>query len=354
VEIINALAVRCPGVRVFVRSSAARWLLERTIATPFELDDRPCDTGVVQIDSLHLDPAATIAQAAAFYRTLDARAADEAALLQSRGVDFVVCDAPPLAFRAAARAGVPSVVVANFTWDWIYEEYAEHLADAPELLPAIRAAYREASAAWRLPLHGGFETFGDAAGDGGRNPPLVDVPLVARHSTHARDVTRARVGLPLDRRLVLPSFGGYGVGGLDLDAVDLPPGWDVVRGLDQAEIYDAGLGYQDLVRAVDAVITKPGYGIVSECIANGAPVVYTSRGRFAEYGVFVRNMPRLLRCAYIDTQALLTGAWAPAIESAVNAPEPPEHPRTDGARVIADMIAACSAGASFSQRPPPP
>src|SRR5699024_3167963 len=121
---------------------------------------------------------------------------------------------------------------------------------------------------------------------------IVDVPFVARHSAKDPSSTRAHRGLPLDKRLVLASFGGYGVQGLDFEAIDLPDGWAIVRGLDQAEIYDAGLSYQDLVRTVDVVITKPGYGIVSECIANGAAMVYTSRGNFPEYDVFVREMPR--------------------------------------------------------------
>ena len=55
----------------------------------------------------------------------------------------------------------------------------------------------------------------------------------------------------------------------------------------------AGLAYQDVVAAADLVITKPGYGIVSECVANGTPLLYTSRGRFVEYDVFVAEMPRV-------------------------------------------------------------
>ena len=61
-------------------------------------------------------------------------------------------------------------------------------------------------------------------------------------------------------------------------------------------MYDAGLRYEDLVGAVDVVITKPGYGIISDCVANGTAMLYTPRGRFAEYEVMVREMPRLLRC----------------------------------------------------------
>jgi L-arabinokinase len=330
VEIINALAARRPDAGILVRSTAARWLLERTIAVPFELIAEPADTGVVQIDSLHLDAAATIAAAREFYATLGARAEREARLLRARNTALVIADAPPLACAAAALAGIPSVVISNFTWDWIYQAYAEHLAPAPDLMPAIQAAYLQATAAWRLPFHGGFETFEPAR--------IVDVPLVARRSSRPRKETRERLGLPADTRLALPSFGGYGLPGLDVEAVELPAGWEVVRGLHDAEVYDAGLSYQDLVRAVDVVVSKPGYGIVSECVANGAALVYTERGRFPEYDVFVSGMPKVLRCAYLDNAALLAGRWGEAVEAAVNAPEPPEQPRTDGAVVVAGMV----------------
>jgi hypothetical protein len=319
-------------VAIFVRTSIARWLLDRTVNPPVVLDDRPVDTGIVQIDSLRLDAAASIAQADAFHATLGARAAAEADLLRSQDVRFVVADAPPLGCAAAALAGIPSVVVSNFTWDWIYAEYREHLTSAPALLPTIQAAYRQAEAAWRLPMHGGFESFLQAES-------IVDMPFVARHATHAPAETRARLNLPQDRRLVLPSFGGYGVGGLDEGAPDLGSSWHVVR-VPDASIYEAGLRYEDLIRAVDVVVTKPGYGIIAECIANDTAIVYTSRGRFAEYAVLAREMPRYLRCAYLENDALLSGRWRAALEAAVGAPPPPEHPPTNGAEVIADMIAA--------------
>jgi L-arabinokinase len=219
--------------------------------------------------------------------------------------------------------------VSNFTWDWIYEEYCEYLDTAPALIPTVQAGYRLAEGAWQLPMHGGFQTFEN----------IVEVPFVARHATHAPAETRARLGLPVDRKLILPSFGGYGVTGLDHASLDLDASWHLVR-VPDAEIYEAGLRYEDLVRAVDVVVTKPGYGIISECIANGTALVYTPRGRFAEYPVLVREMPRYLRCAFLENDALLAGRWASALDAAVNAPPPPETPRTDGAEVIADMIAS--------------
>jgi L-arabinokinase len=342
VEIINAVARRIPTARIFIRSSASRLLFERTVTAPYELDDRPCDTGIVQIDSLHLDADETIRRASAFYRTFDARARDEAALLASRGIRFVVSDAPPLGCAAAASAGIPSVVVSNFTWDWIYGGYAEQLRSAPDLVSTIQRAYRQADAAWRLPMHGPFDAFAN----------VIEVPFVARHATHARDDTRAALGLPLNRRFALSSFGGYGADGIDFVHLDSTAEWDVVltgnggppqesaglQFVSEPALYAAGLRYEDLVAACDVVVTKPGYGIISECIANETAIVYTSRGRFVEYDVLVREMPRYLRSAFLEKASLFAGCWRAALDAAVNARPPAETPPTNGADVIARMI----------------
>ena len=61
------------------------------------------------------------------------------------------------------------------------------------------------------------------------------------------------------------------------------------------------------MRAADVVVTKPGYGIISEAIANDAALLYTSRGHFVEYDVLVKEMPRYLRVQFIEQRDLLSG-----------------------------------------------
>lgn len=345
IEIINALGPRLPdGAGILIRTAAAPWLFERTVRVPFTLLPGPCDTGIVQIDSLRLDAPSSVQAAADFYASFDARVADEARLLRGHDVRLVVADAPPLACAAASTAGVPSIVLGNFTWDWIYEGYDDLFrALAPDVLPTIREAYAVASAGWRLPMHGGFATI----------DPVLDLPFVARHARHGREEVIARLGLPADRPLALSSFGGYGVRDLDLATLDCLDSWTVVitgreppaarlpRGVavvDEARVYDSGLRYEDLVAAVDVVVTKPGYGIVSECVANGTAMLYTSRGHFVEYDVMVREMPKVLRCRFLDQESLLAGRWREALEALVDAPPPADAPPTDGARVAAAAI----------------
>lgn len=332
-----------PDITIVVRTDAPRWLFDRTCRVPITISACECDTGVVQTDSLRLDERATIDRAAAFHETLGHRAEEEAARLRRSDARMVVCDAPPLACAAAARNGTPAVVVSNFTWDWIYEEYREHLTTAPHLIPSIREAYRGADEAWRLPMHGGFEGF----------RVIRDLPFVARHARRDPEDVRRALGLPLFTPLLLPSFGGYGVSGLELSTLDCLDDYAIVlthrdgtaptasRGVlavSESLIYGQGLRYEDLVRAVDVVVTKPGYGIIADCVANDTALLYTSRGRFAEYPVLVSEMPRYLRCAFIDHDALLSGRWRRALDRLGSAPAPRERPATDGAELTAAMI----------------
>jgi len=92
------------------------------------------------------------------------------------------------------------------------------------------------------------------------------------------------------------------------------------------------------VAAADVVVSKPGYGIVSECAANDTALLYTSRGSFAEYDVMLAEMPRLLRCRYLAPEDLLAGDWQEAIEALLAQPRPAGRPRVDGASVAAAII----------------
>jgi L-arabinokinase len=278
------------------------------------------DTGVVQIDSLHLDEEQTTRDAGRFFADFDRRAAIEEALIRGVGADLVAGDIPPLAFAAAARAGVPSVAIGNFTWDWIYSIYPAFEREAPDVIPAIRRAYATATRALRLPLHGGFEAMTGC---------VRDIPFIARRSTRDPADTRRRLGIDGDRPVLLPSFGGYGAN-LPLEAVRRSKRFTIIEPVKEPP---DGLLYQDLVAAADVVISKPGYGIVSECVANGTALLYTSRGRFIEYDLFVAEMPRLLRCRYISQEDLGAGRWTDAIDALLAQPQTRERAAIDGAAV---------------------
>ena len=346
IEIINALARRGFGGRgeILIRTSAPRWLFDRTVRLPFQLHECDCDTGIVQIDSLRLDEEETVRRAGSFYARFEERTAREAAFLHHHGVDLVIADAPPLACAAAEAAGVPSIVIGNFTWDWIYAGYAERFERlAPHVIPTIRDAYREAAGALRLPLHGGFETMREV---------VRDIPFIARRSRRSRDEVRRALGFSLTDTVVLASFGGHHLG-LDYGAIGrrnpfrlLLTDYEYPRSSDtnglvcvaRQHLADRGWKYEDLIAAADAVVGKPGYGIVSECVANGVAFLYSLRSRFAEQDVFEREMPGCLRCRRIERDDLLAGNWREHIDALLAQPPPATIPPTGGAEQAAAAI----------------
>ena len=320
-EVIGTLRHRRPDIEVTVKTSAPRHLFQSVELIPFE-----ADTGMVQVDSLSLDEAESLRRAIAFHAELPQKAAAEGRFLKDHGAHLVVGDIPPLAFAAAAAAGVPSVALGNFTWDWIYSGYS----GAPDgLIRAIRDAYRQATLALRLPMSAGFE---------GLESKTRDLPFIACASRRAPADVRRSLGIPDNTSMVLTSFGAYGLRNLDMAALQRLRGYTVITD----ELAERGpeqpFDYQDLVRAADVVVTKPGYGIISECIANDTAILYTSRGHFPEYEVLVREMPNYLRAQFIGQEDLLAGRWAASLERLLASPPPPIVPAVNGAAVAADEI----------------
>ena len=352
IEVINAILVRRPETRIGVRTAAPRWLFDLTVKGKVTFSTLETDTGVVQIDALTLDEADSIRRASAFHSDLVTRAASETRILRELGAGLIVGDIPPLAFAVGAAAGIPSIAIGNFTWDWVYADYPR-VRLAPSLLPAIRGAYARASMALRLPMSGGFETIAN----------VKDIPFIARHAGRTREEVCKILKLPADKPIILASFGGYGLPGLDTDALaklkkytaittaNLPLG----RGrkemptaerkgsfisLNEEAMYDAGVRYEDLVGAAEAVVTKPGYGIISECIANDAAMLYTSRGHFPEYDVLVDDLPKYLRSAFINHDDLFAGKWETHLDKLLAQPKQKNYkkPDTNGADVAAEIL----------------
>jgi L-arabinokinase len=358
IEVINRLLARRPGIRIVIRSSAPTWFFDTFVRGPFELRPGEVDTGVAQIDSLRLDEDETALQAARYYGTFEERVDAEAQTLKALGASVVVSDVPPLGIAAAARADIPSILLGNFTWDWIYQDYPDFERFAPGVIGTIGAAYAHAGLALRLPFHGGFATIDHVT---------RDISLVARRARRSPSDIRAALNLPRhgsghatsgSEMVVLASFGGYG---LDVPYEDIADsnrftllvterempgavqrrsnaGNDRIRRFEISALAAQGIYYPDLVAACDVVVSKPGYGIVSECIANGAALLYTDRGRFPEHQVFVAEMPRVMRCRFIAQDDLLTGRWNDAVEALLEQPPPAERIASDGADAAARII----------------
>jgi len=339
-EVLRAVRAQARELPIFVASSAPAFLFHDAVSAPLAVRTVECDVGLAQRDALRIDTAATVARWRAFRAGWDALVEREARAVSADGTRLVVGDIPPLATAVARASGLTSIAIGNFSWDWIYAHVARGEPALEEAASFCARAYGETDLLLRLPFAGDLSAF----------PRIEDLPLVARRPGVARARARGRLGLT-DAPAILLSFGGVGMPELDPGVYAGLRGWQLlvtgrvrprplppnVRLLDAAALEAAGLRYPDLVGAVDVVVSKPGYGIVTDCIGAGTRLVYTDRGDFPEYPILVREMARWLPAAFVSNEELVQGRIGDAVES-VRGREVPPPPDLGGADRAAARI----------------
>lgn len=314
--VIEALAHRQPSLRFHIFSTVPEWFFAESL--PFGFEYHPChtDVGLVQLSPLEEDIAATL------------RALDEAPWRDSKEVEkmarqlgllgcgIVLADISPLGLCVARCARLPSVVVENFTWDWIYN----HIEGSPELgVYGDELASLFAQADLRIQTRPACQPLATA----------IQVGPVARSPRRSRAETRRRLEVPEDSPMVLASMGGLGwdypalehmVGG-DGPWIVVPGGAEVERRRERLLLlpFHSSFFHPDLVHAADVVVGKLGYSTVAEVCQAGAALAYVERPRFPESPVLARFVDENVTSVVLGKAAFESGAWRSAVHEVLGA-----------------------------------
>ena len=340
-EVIRALQDRRPDIPIHVRSWADPAIF-REMGCRITYHRRRFDIGVIQKDGITMQIPETLKQAAAVLDGADRAEPMEMDFLRQIRAGCVISDIPPVALRLAHKAGIPGIAVTNFSWDWIYDGWRAEYLEARPLAERMGRDYALSDLLLRLPYSGALPAF--------RN--VEDVPMLGRKGRLPVPEVRKRLGLNGDSRpVVLFSFGGMGLRSGDFPELVLIRDYRFVSTFAfrnpavtvLPELHAQDVEYSDLVRAVDIIVTKPGYGIVSECAVNHTRMLYTDRGSFREYDAIMAELPYWNCAMFIDRRKLLGGSCRQELD-ALMALNPAAVPgaaaagKAEGASVAAGRI----------------
>lgn len=290
-----------PDWEVVFRTNAPEWLFRAELDRPFDFLPSPLDIHPRHSTGYRIDPAATYESARRKMDRSDELIREEADWIRRSEIHLVLSDISPLAIAAGDLAGVPSCGISNFTWDWIFEPFLRDL-DSEGMIDRMREMIGRATMNFRLPFSSP-DTF-----PGGS----IECPLLVRPTRMGREQARAWFGFESDIQYVLLTFGGIEgnvdsirsleryapvqfvkvvSNGADRPAEPIAPRLDRLPHCPNLWGLDApGLYHPDLVSGVDGVLTKPGYGILSECVSTAKPMMLDARPDFREYEVVRRTL----------------------------------------------------------------
>lgn len=323
-------------LRFEIFTQVPEWFFRQSLTKGYGYHSLPTDLGLVQKTPLRIDLAETLRrldQMLPFDERLIESLAREVVLM---GCEMVVCDIAPMGIRVAASARLPSILVENFTWDWIYEEY---VGEAPAI--QAHADYlREVFAAAQYHIQ--TEPVSVPS-----ERAALRTPPVSRYPRTPSRVVRERLGIPLRARTVLITMGGIEMTFPFISRLEMEREifFVIPGGSRRQEIrnnlvllpHSSDFYHPDLVNAADAVLGKIGYSTVSEAFHAGVPFLYVMRRGFRESMVLAKFVDEEMHGRAISEEEFERGDWLPYLNEVLPRERAgPERP--NGAQEVAAFL----------------
>jgi L-arabinokinase len=335
-EVLRALTSHRRDIQITVRTSAPAFIFRNLPNVAVTAPVQTIDPGVVERDTLSIDPRASLVRLQSVLQTRDEIVHRESQFVRARSADLIAADIPFLAGDVAKAAAVPCVGVGNFTWDWIYEPFVSD-ARGRDLLEQIRRSHQNFDKLFHLPLGHEVRNF----------KSVQEVPLIASQSRRPRHEIERRLGIvPNDTRpRVLIAMRGGLPDDVLFRAARQSPGFlfflpipATGQAADNVKTLDANTGeldFTDILSVCNAVVSKVGYGILADCIAAKTALLYPRREGFREDEISLRECPRFIRMRELARDDFVAGHWRESLRALLAQPLPPQTLPTNGDQVVA-------------------
>jgi len=333
--VMDALWLKRPEVRFEIFTKVPVWFFENSLSAPFKYHSCLTDIGMAQKSSLHEDLDQTIEQLNRFlpFEPLwSARLAERIKRLKCR---LLVSDIAPLGIAVARKAGVPSVLVENFTWDWIYRQYEAAKPKFGEFANYLQAIFADTDHHIQTePVCRPLKT------------ELHTLP-VSRALRSSSAAIRKCFQIDSDHPMVLITMGGIPTQNRFIDLLRhqshitfIIPGGAECLTMNTNVIrfpFDADVYHPDLVQACDAVIGKVGYSTLAEVYHAGIPFGYIPRPKFRESEKLTAFIANKMNGMEIDADEYESGHWISRVDDLLALPRI-NRSSLNGSEQVADYL----------------
>lgn len=321
------------GIDIEIFSTVPRWFFEESLGTSFGYHEELVDVGFRQRSALEADLPGTVSALRTLLPFDETRVGALAESVRSAGCDVVLCDIAPLGVAVAEAAGVPSVLLENFSWAWLYESFRD---ESPDLV-----AYGEVLDRWSARAVVRVQARPVCARDRG----LELVEPIAREARRTRAEVRRQLAIPDHRPMVVITMGGHGESMPFLRRLRALAGTEFLITGARRTTVDGNLRLvdnrsplymPDVLRAADALVAKLGYGTVCEAWSEGLPFAHVTRSDSREMASLERFAAQEIPGFLITADGFADGGWIDRLPELLALPRADR--RQGGAERAADIL----------------
>lgn len=338
--IMSALRERDHAIGFELFTKIPQWFFDDSLDFAVNYHTLLTDIGLVQTSPLKADLDATVRalnEFLPFDRTLIASLASRVKELHC---ELIVCDIAPLGIAVAEAAALPSVLIENFTWDWIYESYITEDARIKPFADETRRWFDAAR------FHIQMQPVCDP-----RHVDLTTHPVSRKIKSQPQDV-RAALNVPANSPLVLITMGGTPAEHDFLHQLEqqretffVIPGGNIKQEIRTMESRNnlrllpqhSAFFHPDLVNACDAVVGKIGYSTIAEIYRAGIPYGYVRRADFRESDSLPAFIEQHMQGMDIPETEFESGDWVARLPDLLALPRIKRN-EPNGADEVADFI----------------
>jgi hypothetical protein len=332
--VIATLRELVPNLHITIRSSAPVFKLRERFGDDVTIMQGVTDIGMIQEDALNVSVEASATAYERFHDNWNEKVREEARQLSRLNPDLVFANIPYLSLAGAKMAGIPAIALCSLNWADIYQHYFEGTSERyreihKQILDAYQHADRFLLPTPSMPMTDLNNTYniGPVAQLGNNRREYIDATLQAG-----------------GKRLGLVSMGGIDFKAPvatwpDMPGILLlvPKEWHS-RHPDTCPMEALDLPFSDLLRSVDFLITKPGYGSFVEAACTSTPVLYLQRNDWPEAPYLARWMEKNARCLSLKVDDITNGQLQSLVDRVSSRPAKCITPT--GNQEAAEIIAA--------------
>ncbi|MEH7585850.1 glycosyltransferase family protein [Priestia megaterium] len=309
--IIRELLKKNENVKIIICHSFALDFLQKSFRHEHRVAFREAATDVGYVlkeNSLEPDAEVLNNNVSSYVSEFSMKLTQEMCFMKEKNVSFVISDISPLGIASAAALNIPSLGLSNFTWHTAYDGLIEE-----RLLSFLHEQYKQMTYHFSLACS---------------NEPFWGIEENQSFGFYTREINDSEVQRirkeidPAGKNHII--YFGLGMK-VDIETLSQLPIWQspnckfIVSSnvkVNHSNVYRIpknAVETQHYVAAADLILTKAGWGTISEAVCAGVPLLITNRSSMKEDRHTIDYLVRHQLCDLIEWKDLESLVVTPSL-----------------------------------------